>query len=335
MVLRELFKGEKCMLQQLNRRLNKMMPFITPTGVILGILFSYYVKDFAFLVPWLFAFMTFEGSLSMSFRSLKGAVAHPLPVIIALAFLHIVMPLWAFGVGHLAFNGDALTITGIILGMVIPTGVTSFIWVSMKKGNTALTIAIILIDALIAPFIVPFSLSLLVGQQVDLDVLNMMKGLIFMIVLPSISGMMINEITKGSVNETWKPRLSPISKLFLGLVVMLNGAVVAPYIKDFNLKLLSIVLVVLFISITGYLFAFLLGRLLKYEKETIISYTFSGGMRNISSGAVIAMAYFPSAVIIPVIAGILFQQILASISGAFLDKHYAYSEIQEKSRMSI
>ncbi|WP_071394625.1 bile acid:sodium symporter family protein [Bacillus tuaregi] len=323
------------MLQQINKRLEKMMPFITPTGVFLGIIFSYYVKDFAFLVPWLFAFMTFEGSLSMNFRSLKGAVTHPLPVIILLSFIHIVMPLWAWIVGQLAFNGDALTITGIILGMVIPTGVTSFIWVSMKKGNTALTIALILIDALIAPFIVPFSLSLMVGQQVDLDTINMMKGLFFMIVLPSVLGMALNELTKGEVKDVWKPRLSPISKIFLGLVVMLNGAVVAPYLMNIQLKLLFIVLVVFFIAFTGYLFSYFLGKLLNYDKETIISYTFSGGMRNISSGAVIAMAYFPSAVIIPVVVSMLFQQILASIFGAFLDRHFAYQNTEEKKRVSI
>ncbi|KAA9021830.1 bile acid:sodium symporter family protein [Niallia endozanthoxylica] len=323
------------MLLQINKKLEKMMPFITPTGVFLGILFSYYVKDYAFLVPWLFAFMTFEGSLSMRFGSLKGAIAHPLPVIIALAFLHIGMPLWAWGIGHLSFSGDSLTITGIILGMVIPTGVTSFIWVSMKKGNTALTIAIILIDALMAPFIVPFSLSVMIGQQVDLDVINMMKGLFFMIVLPSLMGMALNEITKGKVKDVWKPRLSPLSKLFLGLVVMLNGAVVAPYLKEVNIKLLFIILVVLFISFTGYLFAFLLGKLLNYEKETIISYTFSGGMRNISSGAVIAMAYFPSAVIIPVIVSMLFQQILASTFAAFLDRHYSSQKTEEISKVSV
>ncbi len=61
------------------------------------------------------------------------------------------------------------SITGLVLGMVIPTGVTSFIWVSIYKGNSALTLAIILIDSLLSPFIVPYSLSLFVGQKVEMD----------------------------------------------------------------------------------------------------------------------------------------------------------------------
>ena len=46
----------------------------------------------------------------------------------------------------------------------------------------------------------------------------------------------------------------------------------------------------------------------------------SGGMRNISAGAVIAVAYFPAAIVLPVIVGMLFQQALASIYAAFIEK---------------
>lgn len=310
------------MLQLINRRLEKMLPFITPTGVILGIIFSAYLKDFSFIVPWLFAFMTFEGSLTMNFRSLKESIVHPFPIIMALVFLHIFMPLWAWGIGHIVFSGDTMTITGLILGMVIPTGVTSFIWVSMKKGNKGMTLAAILVDALLSPFVVPYSLSLLVGQQVQLDTSSMMIGLLYMIVLPSIAGMLLNEVTKGKITPIWKPRLAPISKICLGLVVALNGAVVAPYLLEIHWKLVQIILVVLFIAFSGYLFAFLLGKALKFDQQMNVAFTFLGGMRNISAGAVIAISYFPPAVVVPVVIGMLFQQTLASLYGSFLDKHY-------------
>jgi predicted Na+-dependent transporter len=316
-------KGERLfMLQQINRRLEKMMPFITPASVILGVIFSAYIKDFSFLIPWLFAFMTFEGSLGMNFKALKGAITHPFPVFITLVFLHILMPLWAWTVGHLTFNGDTLTITGIILGTVIPTGITSFIWVAMKKGHTALTLTLILIDSILSPFVVPFSLSLLVGEKIELDVSSMMISLLFMIVLPSIAGMLLNELTKGKIKDVWKPRLSPISKVFLGMVVMLNGAVVAPYLIEIHIKLLFIILVVFFIAVTGYGAAFLLAKWLKFDRDTTIAITFIGGMRNISAGTVIAVSFFPPAAIVPVVVGMLFQQSLASLYGGFLDRHY-------------
>jgi predicted Na+-dependent transporter len=299
-----------------------MMPFITPVSVIIGVLLAAYLKDFSFLIPWIFAFMTFAGSLGSNFTSLKEVIVRPFPILVALCLLHIVMPLWAWGIGHLTFHGDVYTLTGIIMAMVIPTGITSFIWVSIYKGNIAMTLSIILIDTLLSPFIVPFSLSLFVGQKVDMDVFGIMKGLLGMIVVPSLMGLYLNHMTKGKIKTTLGIRLAPISKVCLGFVVMLNGAVVAPYLRHVNLKLIGITSVVFFIAMSGYILSFFAGKIMKRDREMIISLTFTGGMRNISAGAVLAVSYFPAAVAVPVVVGMLFQQILASINGYFLDRYY-------------
>ncbi|OLS40552.1 bile acid:sodium symporter family protein [Bacillus sp. MRMR6] len=309
------------MLQKLNHRLEKIMPFITPSSVILGVLLSDSIKDFSYLIPWIFAFMTFAGSLNSNFRSLSDVVRHPLPIIAAMCLLHIIMPIWAWSVGHLTFGGDVYTITGMVLGMAIPTGITSFIWVSIYKGNIPMTLALILIDTMLSPFIVPFSLSLIIGEKVEIDFLSMMSGLLGMIVIPSLVGMFLNTVTKGKVSGSLSPRLAPFSKICIGIVVMLNGAMVAPYLKNINLKLVSITLVVFFIALSGYVIAFLIGKLLGSDHDTLVALTFTGGMRNISAGAVIAVSYFPPAVAVPVVVGMLFQQILASLNGYFLERY--------------
>jgi bile acid:Na+ symporter, BASS family len=310
------------MLQRINKQLEKIMPLITPTSVVIGVLISAYIKDFSYLIPWIFAFMTFSGSLGSNFTSLKEAFTRPLPIIIVLSILHIIMPVWAWGIGNIIFDGDIFTITGLILGMAIPTGITSLIWVSIYKGNIPLTLSIILIDTLLSPFLVPFTISLIVGEKIEMDVSSIMTGLLGMIVIPSIVGMTINHLTKGKVKEVWSPRLAPFSKIGIGIVVMLNSAVVAPHLQQISVKLLWIGSVVFFIAITGYLFAFVIGRILKQDKETVVALTFTGGMRNISAGAVIATTYFPPQVAVPVVIGMLFQQVLASFSGFLVDRYY-------------
>ncbi|MDQ6595904.1 bile acid:sodium symporter family protein [Bacillus salipaludis] len=310
------------MLQRLNKQLEKIMPLITPISVILGVILSVYLKDFSYLIPWLFSFMTFSGSLSSNFKSLTEVITHPFPVFLAMCILHVFMPLWAWGVGHVAFYGDDFTITGLILAMVIPTGVTSFIWVSIYKGNIPLTLSIILVDTLLSPLIVPYSISLFMGQKIDMDFISIMKGLFGMVVIPSLIGMFFNQLTKGRIKEQLGSKLAPFSKICMGVVVMLNGSVVAPYLRHAHLKLVLITLVVFFIALTGYLFSFFLGRLIKSDRDTVITLTFTGGMRNISAGAVIAVSYFPAAVAVPVVVGMLFQQILASLNGHFLNKYY-------------
>ncbi|MED4533012.1 bile acid:sodium symporter family protein [Metabacillus fastidiosus] len=303
------------MLQTLNSRLEKIMPLITPSSVVIGVLFAEYLKDFAVLVPWIFAFITFAGSLSSNFSSLKKAFLQPLPLILALLVLHVMMPVWAYGIGHLIFNDDKLTITGLILGVVIPTGVSSFMWVSMYKGNIGLALSIILIDTILSPFIVPSSLSILVGEKVEMDVKNMMIGLFFMIVVPSLIGMVCNHVSKGKVKESLGVPLAPFSKIALALVVAINGSYIAPFLKNINLKLIGIILTVLFIAFCGYCFAWFLAKCLTKDRGTTITLIFTGGMRNISAGAVIAIQFFPPAVAIPVVVGMLFQQVLASVFG--------------------
>ncbi|MFT4416579.1 bile acid:sodium symporter family protein [Fredinandcohnia humi] len=318
------------MLLKLNKQLEKRMPLITPTSVVLGVLLTTYLSPLSFLVPWIFAFITFSGALSSNFKSLQRAIMHPFPILIALVTLHLIMPAWAWMVGNLTFPGDSLTVTGLILAVVIPTGITSFIWVSMKSGNIALTLSIILVDTLISPFVVPYSLTLFVGSNVDMDILNIIKGLLFMVVLPSILGMLLNHVTKGNVTSKIGPSLAPFSKIGLGIVVMINSAEVAPYLQNVNWKLVETGAVVFFIAFCGYLFSWGIGHLMKLGKEEIIALVFTGGMRNISAGAVIAVTFFPAEVAVPVVVGMLFQQVLASIYGYMIQRTYSIETLQQK-----
>lgn len=316
------------MLQRLNKKLEKIMPLIAPSSVVIGVLLAGDLSQLSVYVPWIFAFMTFTGSLSSNVKSLKHAVMQPIPIFIALFTLHIFMPIWAWTIGHITFSGDMLTITGLVLAMVIPTGITSFIWVSICRGNVALTLSIILIDTILSPIIVPYTLSIFIGQTVEMEIWNIMKGLFGMVVIPSIIGMSLNQYTKGTVKETLGTRLAPFSKIALASVIMINSAVVAPYLSNLSWSLIYTALVVFIIAFSGYLVSWVIGRLLKREKEEVIALTFTGGMRNISAGAVIAVAYFPARVAVPVVIGMLFQQVLASIYGHLLERFYKKNKVE-------
>lgn len=304
--------------QTLNKVLLKLMPIITPTSVIIGIVFSESLQPFIFLVPWIFAFMTFSGSLQSKFADIKSVVHFARPLLTCLIVLHLLMPFIAYGIGKIAFQNDHYTIIGLVLAFLIPTGVSSLIWVSIYKGNVILTISIIVLDSFLSPFIVPVVLQLLFGTTVHMDAFEIMEGLIWMIVLPSILGMVLNETTKGKINETLAPIFAPVSKLCLGAVVGLNGAAIAPYFHELNGKLLFISVVVFVLACSGYLVSWVISSMLKEEAGIKIALIFNGGMRNISAGAVIAITYFPAPVAIPVIIGMLFQQILASLTGNFI-----------------
>ncbi|UQZ75456.1 hypothetical protein C2I17_13420 [Niallia circulans] len=309
------------MLEKINAFLGKWMPLLTPISVLIGVLLSDILHHVSFLVPWIFAVMTFIGSLTSNLKSVKYTITHPFSLLLTLAILHILTPLWAFWIGHLFFQNEPYTITGLTLAVVIPTGITSVIWVSLYKGNIALTLAIILLDTLLSPFLVPLSMNLFVGETVQLEVWGMMKGLLGMIVLPSIFGMVINQFSVEKAKK-WNHTLSPFSKIGLALVVSINSSVVAPYLRNIDKKFLQVALTVFVIALSGYFFAWILGVVTKRSKEETIAMIYSGGMRNISAGAVLAVSFFPPAVAVPVVIGMLFQQILAALYGYFIKLIY-------------
>lgn len=310
------------MLQNLNKMLGKWMPLITPVSVIVGVVASTHLQHWTFVVPWIFAFMTFSGSLTSNFKTLQHTVAHPLPIFMALAILHILTPLWAYGIGHLFFSGDPLTITGFTLAVVIPTGITSVIWVTMYKGNLPLTLSIILIDTILSPIIVPVSMMIFIGESVEMNTLSIMKGLFTMIVLPSVIGMTLNQFTKPSVSKKISVNLAPFSKLSLPVVISINSSVAAPFLRNIDYRFFQILGTVLIIVLSGYLFSWILGILLKQKKENIIALIYTGGMRNISAGAVLAVSFFPPKVAVPVVICMLFQQILAAFHGQLITLYY-------------
>ncbi|MEK5415522.1 bile acid:sodium symporter family protein [Paenibacillus sp. FSL L8-0708] len=298
--------------------LEKIMPLLTPTAIVVGVLNESRLLPFTGLVPWIFAVMTLIGSLKSNLKDLLGVLLKPQKLIILMVILHIVMPLIGWLAAMAFFPGDPYTVTGYVLLFAIPTGVVSVVWVSMYGGNIALTLALILIDTLLSPIVVPGTLYLLMGASVEIQLGDMMKGLLWMVVIPSVVGMLLNQWTKGKVNTVCGPPLAPFVKVGLFVVVSINGASIARYLKHPDGKLAIIIGVTFITVVLGYVIGALVSRRFRFSYEDSVAVQFNSGMRNLSAGAVLSVKYFPPAVALPVISGMLFQQILAAMSGLFL-----------------
>lgn len=300
------------MVQQLNQFIQRYMPILTPLSLVIGVLLEQMGSHLLFLVPILFALMTFISSLSLKFRDIQVFKTYPKTILFIIAFLHILMPLWAYAVAEIIFDDHLLTI-GFLLSVAVPTGVTSVIWVTISKGNLPLCLAIILIDTLLAPILMPLLLHVVVGETIHLNTVSLIFDLIWMIVLPSIVGMIVGEWTKGELQKRFSQPFALISKCCLFAIIMINSSAIAPYVKTINAELAFVIGVVLLVAVSGYVLALVFGKLFLKSKADQATFIFNGGMRNIAVGVVIATTYFPSKVAMPVVFGMLFQQILASI----------------------
>lgn len=308
------------MLNSFNKRLQALIPILTPLSLIIGVLFQNIGVHLLFLVPLLFAFMTFSSSLSMNFKDVKGFSKYPTIILLSIAFLHIIMPIWAYFISTVIFNDELLTI-GYVISASVPTAITSVVWVSISRGNLPLCLSIILIDSLLSPLIMPALLHIAVGKTIEIDTLSLILDLLWMIVIPSLLGISLNQLTKGNIQETLGNKLAPFSKLCIFGVIMINSSSIAPYVKHITWELAGVIIVVFFIAVSGYVIALVIGHFLLNDISIIKAFVFIGGMRNTAIGVIVATTYFPAKVAMPVVFGMLFQQVLASLFNKVLEKY--------------
>nr|WP_106779301.1 bile acid:sodium symporter family protein [Lysinibacillus timonensis] len=308
------------MLNSFNKRLQALIPILTPLSLIIGVLFQHIGIHLLFLVPLLFAFMTFSSSLSMNFKDVKGFSKYPTIILFTIAFLHIIMPIWAYFLSTVIFNDQLLTI-GYVISASVPTAITSVVWVSISRGNLPLCLSIILINSLLSPLIMPALLHVAVGKTIEIDTLSLIFDLLWMIVIPSLLGISLNQLTKGNIQETLGSKLAPFSKLCIFGVIMINSSAIAPYVKHITWELVGVIFVVFFIAVSGYVIALVIGHFLWKDISIIKAFVFIGGMRNTAIGVIVATTYFPAKVAMPVVFGMLFQQVLASLFSKVLEKY--------------
>lgn len=308
------------MLDRFNRFIEKWIFLVTPVCVVIGVFFSDITIHGSSLVPYVFAVMTFIGALKSSFQDIAGVFRHPLALLLSMACIHVVMPLLAFGTGSLLFPDNPNLTTGMVLEFAVPSAVIALMWVSIYNGSSALSLSLVIVDTVLAPFLIPLTLHLLVGSRVRMDTSSMIEELLFMIALPAVLAMCLNQASKGKVKETWPPKLAPVSKICLMFVQICNSAKAAPYIRHLNKELVEVIFAILILAALGYALGWAAAALSRRGRDMTVSMMFGVGMRNISAGAVIASAYFPAEVVFPVITATLFQQILAAFYGTLFHK---------------
>ena len=296
------------MLEKFNSFMEKWMAFVTPACLLTGVLFPDIAKHGVPYVTYAFAFMTFIGALKSRFRDVADVFKRPLPLILMLLILHVL--------GPLEFS--------------VPAAVISLMWVSIYNGNSPLSLSLVVIDTILAPFLIPAVLKLLVGSSVKMDTVGMMKELVFMIALPAVLAMCLNEVSHGKVMETWPKKLAPFSKMCLIFVVTSNSSKVSPYMKHLNGERLEVAAAILVLAAGGYAIGWVIAILTRQNKEATVSMIYGSGMRNISAGAVIAGAYFPAETLFPVMIGTLFQQILAAFYGSMMRRVQTGQQEREK-----
>jgi predicted Na+-dependent transporter len=299
----------------LNARLERLMPVLAPAGVALGFLLPAVFITLRPLISWLFGLMTLSGAIKLKVREFGLVLRDPLPIAATFFNSHLIMPLVVFLMSTLMFRGNGGIIAGYVLVYSVPTAVSGFIWVTMYRGDSALALALILISTLAAPFIVPLTMSVLLGTGLSLDMSGIALSLVMMVVVPTVIGIGTNEISRGKIPRIIGPVLNPLAKLCLILVIAANAAAVAPMVRLNDPQVWIIAAACILFAAIAYCLSRLAALLCRLDGGKQVTVFFSSGLRNISAAATIAIEFFPEQAALPALLGIVFQQTMAALMG--------------------
>jgi bile acid:Na+ symporter, BASS family len=308
-----------------NAWLGKKMFLIVLSGLLLG--FSSPISDSPMLrtlVVALFAYMTFITSLETSFSQFFKVLTKPLVPLWILLLIHVVTPLLAWLIGVVFYPHDSLTRLGYLISASIPIGVTSIIWTSLTQGDVAVSLVAVTLDTLIAPVLLPAFFKILVGHALKIDYLHMAIQLLWMITIPSLAGMAVHDLSKGTIVSFSKSVGGFTSKIAFFFVIFMNAAVVGPLLH-WDASIIKMLLLSLFMVVSGYFIGYLGSFALKDRSRGIVlAMIYNVGLRNISFGLVLALTFFPPTVAIPITLFMLYQQPIATLIP------YIFRRVEEK-----
>jgi tagaturonate reductase len=306
------------MLGKINKTLNRLMPLVAPSGVVLGFLLPGVFIHLRPFVPWLFGLITLAGAMRLRAAEFGSTIRAPFPILAFFAAAHILMPLVALLAASLFFGGVSDTIAGYVLIYSGPTAVTGFLWTTIFFGDKALCLTLILLDTLLSPLVIPGTVSILLGTKVTMDTGSIAVSLVLMVVIPTIIGVTLNETSRGKIPSLICPFLDPLSKLLIALVIAANTAPVASRIRFDEPKIWLLFALCVLLSIGSFLLSRLASLTVKSNPEKGVAMFFSGGLRNTSAVTTIAVSFFPEAAAIPALLGIMTQQTIAAFMGKLL-----------------
>lgn len=157
-----------------------------------------------FIVLPILTLLMFDLGLALKPRDFAVIAARPKPVAVGLVGQIVLLPLIAWGVGHL-FHLSPLFMIGIMLVACSPGGSSSNVFSMLAKGDVALSVILTACSSIITLFTLPLIMAWVTQQvgetaQIDLPVGNLLVQNILLMAVPIAIGLLIS-IYKPQVAE--------------------------------------------------------------------------------------------------------------------------------------
>ena len=288
--------------------------------VLLVAVISFFIPDSALWIKlkWinpLLMVVMFGMGLTITPKDFAMVFINPRDVICGSIAQFVIMPLIAYFLCYF-FKLDPALSVGVVLVGTCPGGTASNVITFLAKGDVALSVGMTSVNTLLSPFLTPAITYLLLRTTVSVDVFSMFYSIVSVILVPIGLGLVINTFFKNFTKRVinYLPALSTIA------ICLIIASVVSHNAGKIYESGAIVFMVVILHNFFGFLFGFLVGKLLKMPVAKIKAISLEVGMQNSGLATSLATTSFPT-LQMATVPGAIFS-VWHNISGAIIASVY-------------
>lgn len=295
--------------------INRLFPAWAVVFAALGYLFPDLWVDLKSAIIPLLVVVMFTMGMTLTSDDFLHVLRSPRLIVIGLLLQYTVMPLVAWLLALLFGLPDDLTV-GMVLVGTTAGGTASNLITYLAKGNLALSITLTLCSTLLAIVAMPWLTWLYVGQRVPVPALDMLINLIKIVLLPVISGILINRFMHEKIIRL-EPLFPLLSIIAIAVIIAIVVALNAPRLQTVGLLL---VMAVILHNAAGLITGYWATKLLGYDSTIARTLAIEVGMQNSGLSVALAMKFFSPLAALPGALFSLWHNLSGSLFAAYWNR---------------
>ena len=207
-----------------------------------------------------------------------------------------IIPFLGLLIGKIFFVNSPFIILGLLLTSLLPTSGMTISWTGFAKGNMPAAVKMTVIGLILGSVLAPFYLQVLVGQSVEIPLLQVFKQIAIIVFLPMVLGyatqqFLIWKYSMAKYQKDLKQKFPPFSTLGVLSIVFIAMALKSKTIISEPTLLLKYLLPLTLIYSVNFLLSSIIGKYF-FSREDGIALVYGTVMRNLSIALAIAMTVF-------------------------------------------
>lgn len=278
----------------------KYLSYLIVISMVLGILFGLYFPSRApALKPWIpftLFLMLYPMMIGIQVEQITEAAKNSRAIVWSIFLNFLVSPLTGFFVAKLMLQQLPAFAVALILLSATPCAGMVAGWTGMAKGNVPLSLIIVSLSLLLSIVTIPFTMLLLAGTLVKVDVISLFKGTLLVILVPIILGDLTRRLIIYRSGQPGflkiRPLLPPASMLGMFTIIFISLALGAEKIIGQWKSILIILVSVTLFYVLQMAVSIWLSRRINLKPEDRIALVYSVIGKNVSLAVGLAAQFF-------------------------------------------